>query len=71
MLEIIAWIVVFIAFVAGLVYLRVRENRYLKKKTRDAIRPELLKEFEGEKQDALRRKAAFQDTLKKFGGPEG
>ncbi|KAB2843299.1 hypothetical protein F9K50_00025 [bacterium] len=70
MLEIIAWIVVFFAFVAGLVYLRVRENRYLKKKTREAIRPELLKEFEGEKQDALRRKAAFQDTLKKFSGPE-
>ena len=69
MVEIIAWIVVFVVFVASLVYLRVRENRYLKKKTRDAIRPELLKEFEGEKQDALRRKAAFQDNLKKFSEP--
>lgn len=70
MLEVIAWIAVFIVFIAALVYLRVRENRYLKKKTRDAIRPELLKEFEGEKQDALRRKAEFQDRLKKFSGPE-
>ena len=71
MLEVIAWIAVFVVFIAALVYLRVRENRYLKKKTRDAIRPELLKEFEGEKQDAVRRKAEFQHLLKKFGGPEG
>lgn len=69
MLEVIAWIAVFVVFVATLIYLRVRENRFLKKKTRDAIRPELLKEFEGEKQDAMRRKVAFQDKLKKFSEP--
>ena len=67
----LAWIAVFIVLIGGLIYLRTRENRYLKKKTRDAIRPELRREFEAEVEDAVRRKSAFQDSLKKFGPPSG
>ena len=62
----ITWILVFVALISALVWVRVRENRYLKKKTKDAIRPELRKEFESEVEDAVRRKSAFQDALKKF-----
>ena len=70
MLTAISWIVVFVALIAALVYIRVRENRYLKKRTKDAIRPELRREFEREVEDAVRRKGAFQDALKKFGPKE-
>ncbi|MFO1463641.1 MAG: hypothetical protein U1F66_07660 [bacterium] len=62
----ITWILVFAALVAALIWVRVREGRYLKKRTKEAIRPELRREFEHEVEDALRRKGAFQDALKKF-----
>jgi len=70
MLEAIAWILVVSAVIAALVWLRVREGRFLKKSTKDAIRPELRREFEHEVEDAMRRKGAFQDALKRFGPKE-
>lgn len=66
MMEAIAWILVVVAVLAVLIWLRVRENRFLKKKTKDAIRPQLRREFEHEVEDAVRRKGAFQDALKKW-----
>ncbi|MCE9625776.1 MAG: hypothetical protein K8R69_10070 [Deltaproteobacteria bacterium] len=62
----ITWVLVFVGLMGALVWVRIRESRYLKKRTRDAIRPELRKEFESEVEDAVRRKAAFQDALQKF-----
>lgn len=67
MLDAVLWLVLFAVVVALLVWLRIRENRYLKKKTKDAVRPQIRLEIEAEKEDVLRRKKAFQDRLDKFG----
>ena len=67
MLDAVLWLVVFAVVVALLVWLRIRENRFLKKKTKDAVRPQIRLEIEAEKEDVLRRKKAFQDRLDKFG----
>ncbi len=48
-------------------WLRWREGRYLKKSAGQTMSAELKKELEKERQDALRRKKTFEETLKKFG----
>ncbi|HKY64119.1 MAG TPA: hypothetical protein VJR29_11945 [bacterium] len=65
-LDVILWLVLFAVVVGLLVWLRIRENRYLKKKTKDAVRPQIRLEIEAEKEDTLRRKKAFQDRLDKW-----
>ena len=66
MLDAVLWLVLFAVVVALLVWFRIRENRYLKKKTKDAVRPQIRLEIEAEKEDVLRRKKAFQDRLDKW-----
>ena len=66
MSDAVLWLVVFAVFLAVLVWLRIRENRFLKKKTKDAVRPQIRLEIEAEKEAVLRRKKAFQDTLDKW-----
>ncbi len=60
-------VILFLGLLAGLAWLRWREDRYLKKKPRDAMRPALREELEKEVQDAERRKKSFEEKLKKFG----
>ena len=66
MLDALLWIGLFFAIVGLLIWLRIRENRYLNKKTKDAVRPQIRMEIEAEKEDVLRRKKAFQDRLEKW-----
>lgn len=68
MLDALLWIILAAVLVALLVWLRIRENRYLKKKTKDAVRPQIRLEIDAEKEDTLRRKKAFQDRLDKWRG---
>ncbi len=57
-----------ITLLVGLVYFRVREDRFLKKKTKEAIAPHLREEFEAESAEERRKKEKFQEALKRFGG---
>ncbi len=66
MSEIILFIVLSILLIAGLVWLRLRDRKYLKKKTRETLRPEILEELEKEKQEIERKKQAFEKELNKF-----
>ena len=69
-MDTILWVLVFCLLMGGLGWMRYRESKFLKKKTKDAIRPSLRKEWEHEREDAARRKKAFEDSLKKFGPHE-
>ncbi len=66
-----AWVILFSILVLGflglLAWYRWRESQYLKKRTKEALSPSFRKELEKESQDALRRKKAFEEALKKFG----
>lgn len=55
-----------IVFVA-LVFLRQRESRYLKKRTREALRPALKEEIEKEREETLERQKKFNEAMKKAG----
>ncbi len=57
-----------LAVFALLVYLRIRENRYLKKSTPEAVSKKLRAEIEEEKAEVLRKKEKFEQTLKQFSG---
>ena len=65
-LDVLLWLVLFAVVVGLLIWLRIRENRFLKKKTKDAVRPQIRMEIEAEKKDVVRRKKAFQDRLEKW-----
>lgn len=60
-----------IIFIAGLViavlgiplFLRLRENRHLKKRTRETVSPQVRKELEEERQSVARRKELFEEAL--------
>ncbi len=64
------WFVIFILvtllLLVGLVLLRWREDKYLKKSTKDAMRPEFRLEIEKEEKETLRRKKKFEKTMTKF-----
>jgi len=49
-------------------YFRVREQRYLKKKTKDSLSKDLREEIETERSENIRKAKSFQDKLKGFGG---
>ena len=57
-----------LATLALVIYFRIRENRYVKKKTKEALSPKLRKEIEFEESEALRKKEKFEATLKQFSG---
>lgn len=58
--------ILFFGFLGGMVFLRWREERFLKKKTKEALGKGLRREIDQERQDAERRKKRFEDQLKKF-----
>lgn len=49
---------------ALLIFNYVRERKYLKKKTSEAMSRKLWTEIEDEREAALKRKEAFEDALK-------
>ncbi len=51
-----------------LIFLRLRENKYLKKTTQEAISKKLREEIEYETNEVLRKKEKFEQTLKQFSG---
>ncbi len=57
-----------LGFLALLVFLRLRENRYLKKSTKEAISQKLKEELEFEKSEAIRKKEKFEESLRLFSG---
>jgi len=63
----IFFLVVFAGFLGGLVYLRWREDRFLRKEVKDTMRKPLREELEKEVEDAERRKKMWEETAKKFG----
>lgn len=66
--EIIFYVVLTLAVLALIVFLRIRESRYMKMKTKDALSPRLRKEIEFEESEMLRKKEKFEATLKAFTG---
>ena len=67
-LEVILFVVLCLGFLGWICYLRFRENRYLKKKTREAISKELHEEIEKERKENIRKSGKFKDLLSRFGG---
>jgi len=60
-------LIILVGLFLGLGWIRYRENRFLKKRVKDALGREMAFEIERERKDALRRKGKFEDKLKKFG----
>lgn len=58
--------ILFLGLLGGIAYLRLREGRYLKKSTKEALSKKLREEIDRERQDAERRKKKFDEQLKKF-----
>lgn len=69
-LEATLLILIVLGIFAYVIYLRVRETRYLKKKTSETFSKGLREEIEKEREDTLRKKKKFEETLKHFGGGE-
>jgi hypothetical protein len=51
-----------------IIYLRIREGRYLKKSTKEAMSDELRQEIKTEREENIRKQEKFQDILRRFGG---
>jgi hypothetical protein len=68
MLEIILFVFLTLGCFALVFYFRVREQRYLKKKTKDALSKQLHEEIEQERSENIRKNEKFREELKKFGG---
>jgi len=51
-----------------IIYLRIREGRYLKKSTQEAMSDELRQEIKTEREENIRKQEKFQDILRRFGG---
>jgi len=66
--EILIFALIVAALLIWIVYFRIREQRYLKKKTKETLSKRLQKEIEKEKSEAIRKKEKFDSILKKFGG---
>lgn len=66
--EIILFILVSLGLLALAVYLRMKEQRYLKKKTKDALSKDLREEIELERSENIRKSEEFKKKLKQFGG---
>ena len=58
----------FLVVVLLLVYTRIRDRRYEKMKTSEAMRPELWEEIEREREEALAKREKFREALKKARG---
>ena len=64
------WFAIFIVgtlfLMVGLALLRWKEDKYLKKSTKEAMRAEFRHEIEQEERDTVRRKKKFEKDLTKF-----
>lgn len=65
------WIVIiliFFAIAAGVIVLTfIRDRRYERKKTSEAMSPALKDEIDAERADGLRRRTKFEEAMKKAG----
>ncbi|MFO1519036.1 MAG: hypothetical protein U1F57_05145 [bacterium] len=68
--ETILFVLVTFAIFGFFVYYRVKEQRYLKKKTSEVFSKRLREEIDEEVAENKRKREKFQDQLKRFGGPE-
>lgn len=68
LLETLLAVILALGAFALIIYFRLRENRYLQKKTKEVMSKELRKEIEQEKNEALRKKEKFEKILKDFSG---
>lgn len=66
--ETLAAVFLALGVMALIVFLRIRENRYLKKTSKEALPKKLFDELEEEKSEILRKKEKFEETLKSFSG---
>lgn len=68
LLEVLLAIFLALGLLALVIFFRVRENRYLKKNTREALSSKLREEIELEKSEAIRKKEKFESILRQFSG---
>jgi hypothetical protein len=67
-LEVVFFILLAMGTLALAIYFRVREQRYLKKKTSETFSKELREEIEEERSENIRKKEKFKEQFKRFGG---
>jgi predicted Holliday junction resolvase-like endonuclease len=67
-LEVVFFILLAVGILALAVYFRVREQRYLKKKTSETFSKELREEIEEERSETIRKREKFKEQFKRFGG---
>ncbi|MDO8644145.1 MAG: hypothetical protein Q7S00_04150, partial [bacterium] len=70
MTEIISLVLFIFLGVSFLLYLRLKDSRYLKKTTREALREGLREEIEQERNESSARRGKFEKALKKAEGKE-
>lgn len=68
--EIVIFILIVSVLLGGIVYFRIRENRFLKKKTKESLSKRMKLEIEKEISESIRKKEKFETILKQLGGDE-
>ena len=68
--EIVIFIFITVSLLGWIVYLRIREQRYLKKKTKETVSKRLQEEIQKEKAENVRKKEKFETILKQLGGDQ-
>ncbi len=68
--EILIFILIVMVLLGGVIYFRIRENRFLKKKTKEALSKRLQEEIEKERSENIRKKEKFETILKELGEDE-
>ena len=63
MMEILFIVFLFLALMGLVVYLWVRERRYLKKKTSEAMSETVWQDVVSEREEALKRRRLFREAL--------
>ena len=66
--EIVLFTLLLITLVGLMIYFRLAEGRRLKKKSLEAMSPDLREEIERERQENLEKKKRFEEAMKKAGG---
>lgn len=67
-LETLFFVFLALATLGLVVYFRIRETRYLKKPTKEALSARLKEEIELEESEKVRKKEKFETTLQQFTG---
>ncbi len=68
--ELLIFILIVVTFLAGVIYFRIRENRFLKKRTKETLSKRLQEEIEKERSENIRKKEKFETILKELGEDE-